>query len=187
MIDPFIDTEIGINGDLECFREEWNKPQECKCSSEYSPCASEGIHPPFNVEGTITGRTDCSGENPCATPSLAPGMSLADLGVYGTKDGELKPITEALTDEQIDKIDDELKTTVSFMYSDNLGGVTVWRPYTGEGVLLPSDISFGLTVDSYIFQVEDDRDLDKWVKDIPIRVWKRMVLNGIPFEAGDDN
>jgi hypothetical protein len=54
-------------------------------------------------------------------------------------------------------------------------------------VLLPDDASFGLTVDSYIFQVEDDRDLDKWVKDIPIKVWKRMVELGTPFEAGDDN
>jgi hypothetical protein len=113
-------------------------------------------------------------------------MTLDDLGVVNTEDGELKPITEALTDEQIDKIDDELKTTVSFMYSDNLGGVTVWRPYTGEGVLLPSDMGFDQEINAIIAEVEDDRNLDKWVKDIPIRVWKRMVLNGTPFEAGDD-
>lgn len=204
MTAPFDDTQIDLHGDLECFQEEWNKPKTvCKCPTS-PPQLTEGIHPPFNpdytrrvkmtpfnVKGAVTGRTDCSGENPCvevpkATPSLAPGMTLEDLGVVGTKDGELKPITKTLTAEQIEEAELARSTTVSFMYSDKLGGVTVYRPYTGISALLPNDISFGPDIDEVIAEVEDDRDLDKWVKDIPIKVWRRMVSEGTPYETGEE-
>jgi hypothetical protein len=191
MTDPFGDTELRINGDLACFQEEWNKPKTvCKCPTS-PPQLTEGIFPPFNVKGAITGRTDGSGENACfevpkASPSLAPGMTLEDLGVVGTKDGEIKPITEALTDEQIEEAELERSTTVSFMYSDKLQGVTAYRPYTGVGTLLPNDISFGPNIDPVISEVIRDRDLDKWVKDIPIKAWRRMVSEGTPYETGEE-
>jgi hypothetical protein len=178
MTDPFGDTEIEINGDLACFQEEWNQPlpHECRCSTTRNPCVSEGIHPPFNAD--YTRRTQ-------ASPSLAPGMALEDLGVR-PENGELTPITKALTDEQIEEAELERNAVVSFMYSDKLGGVTAYRPYTGVGTLLPDNVSFAPTVDAVITEVTQDRDLDKWVKDIPIKVWRRMVSEGTSYETGEE-
>jgi hypothetical protein len=162
MTDPFGDTELRINGDLACFQEEWNQPHECKCST--NPCLSEGIHPPFNPDYT---------------------RRIKIVNPFNVK-GEIKPITEALTDEQIEEAELERSTTVSFMYSDKLQGVTAYRPYTGVGTLLPNDISFGPNIDPVISEVIRDRDLDKWVKDIPIKAWRRMVSEGTPYETGEE-
>jgi hypothetical protein len=104
MVQSYTEAEIRLNGDLECFQDGL---------AALVPLPSGGTTPSkpdtFNVIGNRSGRFSGAHENPCVevTNSLAPVMSMSDLGVCGCGDGELKPVSEALSDEQIKAVEED--------------------------------------------------------------------------------
>jgi len=95
MVQPYTEAEIRLNGDLECFQDGLAALVPCQ------PVRSNT----FISLGVQSGRY--KGVSPCVkvTNSLAPGMSMSDLSECG--DGELKPVSEALSDEQIKAVEED--------------------------------------------------------------------------------
>jgi len=91
MVQPYTEAEIRLNGDLECFQDGLATLVPCQPDSPDT----------FSSLGVQPGRY--KGANPCVkvTNSLAPGMSMSDLSEYDREGNELKPVSEALSDEQI--------------------------------------------------------------------------------------
>jgi hypothetical protein len=118
MVQPYTEADIRLNGDLKCFQDGL---------AALTPCQPRKPDT-FSSLGVQTGR--CKGEKPSLpmTNSLAPGMKLSDLSEYGREGVNpcvevsnslepglsapdlpeyVKPVTEALSDEQIKTVEED--------------------------------------------------------------------------------
>jgi len=219
MVQPYTEADIQLNGDLECFQDglavlvplppgemragemekfnvigtqtgRWKGGQENPCVEVTNSLATEtdGIHPPFNADYTRRTKIDI---NPCVevTNSLAPGMALSDLFACGA--GELKPVSEALSDDQIEAAEKQRQPfrqiEVTIKVNEDRKGVTLTRDATGHSILIPNDMGLGGKLDVARDTLLGSHFVHVWSLSISLEKWDQICSRTMPSNYEEDH